>query len=502
VGYGQVEEGTESGAFQTRRPRLGVVRDRTNPASLARRHLERYGWFGPVDWRDRDEFAGLDPARRDELEVWLLEQALRYSRALASRSHAREDWVRALACLERARPSASSPLAAEAQALRARLGLPDAGPDAPHPTPPWMDDYLRGVSAELRGDAEGTREALDRYESVLIARPSSFWTNYRAAAAAFALADQARPESVGKRTLTLAPEALLLFETAAERLAACVAQRPGNAALRRQRAGCLYPLGRFEEAAAECDRAIALDPDHAETYFSRVFLRLELRQIEGFLRDYERYQELSGLRPSAPPALALNGLDDAPPPALREPGEAVLHQGLGQALARAGEPDLAAAEFDSALELAPDDPGTLWRRAGVRRAQRRPGSDDDYVRIATLARSDDWTERVLNELYAYHRAVFVRVREGRPEEAIEIAERGLVVARRLRLNPSESYYSLALASASGAATDHGLARPAFEYLRRSYAVDPTPERVQNWYLFEPAFSAIREEFGLALYQPD
>ena len=95
----------DSGAFLLRRPLGDVVNRKGDPAEIAKRNLERYGVIGKGDWRTRDEFRGLPPSEREELEVWLLEQAIRFAALLGDRPEAPRDWVRALKSLEWAAPS-------------------------------------------------------------------------------------------------------------------------------------------------------------------------------------------------------------------------------------------------------------------------------------------------------------------------------------------------------------------------------------------------------------
>ena len=60
----------------------------------ALRHLDRYDVLGPSDWRQRDDIRALPPSDREDLEVWLLEQVLRYARSLGQRPDSPADWQR------------------------------------------------------------------------------------------------------------------------------------------------------------------------------------------------------------------------------------------------------------------------------------------------------------------------------------------------------------------------------------------------------------------------
>ena len=287
--YAQVVDGEESGAFLLRRPGREAARPLGNPAEVARRHLERYGVLGQGDWRRRDEFAGLDASQRGELEVWLLEQALRFAYPLARRSDSPSDWGRALHCLERATTASFGPLRAEADALRRRLNLTEPFRASVRPSPPlWMNEYLLGVASELSGGVAGLRDALGHYEAALRRRPWSFWANYRAAAVSFAIAGDAEARS--------GPPAAVRrgFLAAAERLAVCVGQRPENPVLRCQYAGCLFKAGRFQEAVEQCDKALALAPEHPEAYATRMYLRHRLGQSHHVQKGRDRSDLFNG----------------------------------------------------------------------------------------------------------------------------------------------------------------------------------------------------------------
>ncbi len=45
-------------------------------------------------------------------------------------------------------------------------------------------------------------------------------------------------------------------------------------------AGCLFQMGRYDEALAECDHSLALDPDQADGYRTRAYIRNHLKQRE------------------------------------------------------------------------------------------------------------------------------------------------------------------------------------------------------------------------------
>ena len=131
-----------------------------------------------------------------------------------------------------------------------------------------MEEYLLGIEAEpLRAE-----DALVHFQNVLRERPEEFWGHYGVAAAAYRLADPA---------------------TAAAHLEYCIALRPENATLRTKLAGRLYDMHRLDEALEQCNQALMLDPDDAESYRTRTFLWNRLGQDERFRADIERYELLT-----------------------------------------------------------------------------------------------------------------------------------------------------------------------------------------------------------------
>ena len=167
----------ESHAFQYQRPGSPRFQNPDAPeiVATAAHALKEYDVFGRGDWRQREEVRNLPKGDRNDLALWLMEQTFRYCRALGDRPDSPGDWRRALAFLDRV--STTPPLQAF-ETLRRRLharlaqsGTPDsqaqkqialppeseAGPQSPArrpPEPPWLEDYLLGVAAELEGEPD------------------------------------------------------------------------------------------------------------------------------------------------------------------------------------------------------------------------------------------------------------------------------------------------------------------------------------------------------------
>src|SRR5271157_936490 len=284
----------ESHALQFQRPGSPRLQNPDAPEAVATatHALKEYGIIGSGDWRQRAEIRNLPEGDRNDLALWLMEQTFRFCRALGDRPDSPGDWHRAIAALDRV--STTPPLQAFAtlrRQLHARLGqsgMPHsqakkkiasppelaAGPDRlamRPPEPPWLEDYLLGVAAELEGDRD-PELALQHYDRVLARSPDSFWGHYRAAVVCFQLQG---------------------WSEAARHLASCLKRRSKNAAVHGQLVSCLGQLGLLDDALQECSRALDSAPDHAEFYRSRAFIRASRGQTEGLEEDLRRFEMLS-----------------------------------------------------------------------------------------------------------------------------------------------------------------------------------------------------------------
>lgn len=516
--FHQIASTWDSGAFSIRRAWSRDVKGPGDRAEIARRQLRRFGVLDPGDWRQRDEFRSLPRFERDELELWLMEQALRFARALGARPDSPEDWRRGLFVLDRTGGTwTSGALEAERRLLLDRLGsAAPAGPHAPpsdRPLPEWMEDYLAGVRAELHqsNHDDPARDALAHYRNVLRTRPLSFWANYRAAAAHFALHD---------------------YAAAAACLERCLERCPDSAVLRTQYAGCLWArssdgraapvdLGKrareLEEAATQYDRAQSLDPDFAETYLSRAILRMGLGQADGLVRDLDRYDLLSGLGTSTGPDL-VGGLDlttdsrttrrpatDAPAErAALDPDEARLRCRFAAELERLGRSDAALGQIDLALTIDPDLLTARYLRAVLRSRNGAEGAYEDCLEVTRLpdSRFEPKANRQAIPAFSYVSARLIG--EGRLDEAVDVARRGVRLGRRHRLESrlqGQLHYGLALALLHTAMEDPSVIEDAKSELREAFRL--APAFVKERCAADGAFVAIRKTFGqLPTDQPD
>ena len=258
----------ESHAFQFQRPGSPRLQNPDAPEAVATaaHALKEYDVFGRGDWRQREDVRNLPEGDRNDLALWLMEQTFLYCRALGDRPDSPGDWRRAIAALDRV--STTPPLQAFEtlrRRLHARLGQsgtphsqaqeqialppePDAAPESlarRPPEPPWLEDYLLGVAAELEGEPD---PALQHYDRVLARSPDSLWGHYSAAVVCFQL----------RR-----------WSEATRHLECCLKRRSENVALHAQSASCLYRLELPDDALHECSRALDSAPDYAKFYQSR-----------------------------------------------------------------------------------------------------------------------------------------------------------------------------------------------------------------------------------------
>ncbi|MGE3820297.1 MAG: protein kinase [Isosphaeraceae bacterium] len=470
--YDQITGGKESGAFLIRRMGSGqVIEANGDPSVVAKRHLEHYGVFSLADWRRHDEIGHLPPFEREELEVWLTEQALRFARALRERPHSPQDWRRALICLDRVAGASHAPVEHERRLLRDRLGLPRAAAslESESAPAPWAAAYLAGVAAELEQAKGWEFEARTHYENVLKLRPDSFWGHYRAAATAFALND---------------PQA------AAEHLKACVQARPDNAILRLQLAGCLYASRAFTEAEEQYARAESLDPDDPETYLARTFLRVTLRQPRNFFADYTHFLLLTGRsspQPDDAPRLDLTGPYPGPDEfrtraeiLASDPDEARIRFHFARAFSDSGQDRLALREAEVALASDPSHlearylHGILLQRLGL------SGYHRDFEIVSQHPKLEESLRKAKGGLllYALHVTTSRLIEEGRSTEALQLARRGMDLSRRHNAMPGGSRLNLALAIVSVAGDDPVLRSEALANLIEARRLDPKLVAVQ------------------------
>jgi serine/threonine protein kinase/tetratricopeptide (TPR) repeat protein len=501
--------------------------------------LRDYRLLESKDWREREDVRALPRADRDELELWLMEQAYRYCHELASRPESPDDWERALTALDRL--SATVPLAAFSQLrdrlgraldeIKVRQGLPGApvhrtNPAAvstiePNRIPAWLDDYVLGVALECEAagpnaTADGAAErqtgsiderALSHYRAALGHRPDSFWAHYRAAVVCRRLG--------------------LILDTSAH-LHSCARRRPENPAVRGQLAGSLLLQNRLGEALAECDRAIALDPDHAEYYRTRAFIDANLGRSEEIRDDLYRFEVLSRTIPpeqlrtqfrpgrprgeSSPEDLRLSispgRSDSTPHPVARrygrrraaDPDDLNTRLNLANAIyEKTRDADQTIAELTKVLAI---DPGYLHARLYRAKLFVMAGAFEEANR--DLDRIMD--RPVVHDFLRDNRDVVGRIidiswefmRRGRNEDGLAHARRALEFAEEVESHIGLAHYAVARANARLAASDPAHIAQAVEHLVKAIERQWEREGFAEWYRQDISFHHIRNRVDEAL----
>jgi eukaryotic-like serine/threonine-protein kinase len=497
---GHLWDDTESNVFQFGFFGHWRVIERDAPEDLLD-HLAYYNVLGAGDWRARDEFRALPESERPELEIWLLEQSLRLGRSLGKRPDSPDDWRRGLEALERVvalRPLGS--LETQRRLLRRQLALPEPSaanaPAAWADSPPrWMEEYLLGVEAEpLRAE-----DALVHYQNVLKERPESFWGHYRAAAVAYRLGDTA---------------------AAADHLAYCVDRRPENAVLRGQLAGCLYAQHRFDAALEQCNRALILNPDQAESYRTRAFIRNRLGQGEGLRSDIDRFELLTrrlGKLPSWQLRLdwilferpdGAGSLDrdlagsDLPQRLLTaDPEDVDLRTVLASQLLEMDRSDMALAEFDKILEINPDHLRGRYFRGGLLHKSHPGEAKVDLSYLREHPRFEELLRESDLALRAFYYETWALLQEGEADQALQVALCGLENACRLKNKEIEYelHYALARVYAVAAKSDPKLIQQTADHLIIAFHQQPPKDKewdLRQKFLGDPVFVGWRTEIKL------
>lgn len=461
---------SDSAVFLVRRHELGKPVGQGNPAETAFGHLKQFEADGAIDWRQRDDFRDLPEPDRSELEAWILEQVLRYCRAVEQRSDGQDEWRRALALVEReVARTPFAPLQTERQRLLHRLQLatesafPASGRRAPGRAQAWLNEYLRGIEDELDGGSPDGE--LAHYDAALKARPNSFWAHYRAATVTYRLGQ---------------------FAVEAIHLQHCINARPQNAMLRVQMAGCLSLLGRYTEALDACDKAIAIDPNQAETFFSRAFIRKQLGQDEGRAADLRRFEVLArrhnkDLSSRLRLDLMQNENQKAGYAANIELARKILEIDpehidarvmLADALSHSDKPAEALDELDKILLLNPEHLWARYSRGLLRWQLKRDHSADDFAALIEHPRFKQFLRDTPTAISAYQAVAHFQIIAKDYRAAIATAERGLENTGISRTDKGQLHYMLARAYAAASEKDPSLIPKVHEQLRAAICLTP------------------------------
>jgi tetratricopeptide (TPR) repeat protein len=282
--------------------------------------------------------------------------------------------------------------------------------------------------------------------------PDSFWGHYRAAALAFRLHD---------------PAAVTGY------LEHCIARRPQNATLRTQLAGCLSDLHQYDAALQQCNEALSLNPDEAQAYATRAYIRCHLIQGVANQSDLKRYELLTrGLGKLPAWRLRLTWMQSArsiPVPAVphdrdwtegelaerilyADPEDGDARTALAIALQSDGHTEKALAEYNQVLEINPDDLRARYSRAGLLFDRHRGDADADFSYVVNHPRFGELIRQGTGVLDAFWADSSELLHRGAADQAVRVAERGLVYARELgdRGLQGKLHYALSRAYAMNA----------------------------------------------------
>lgn len=550
---GRYLDDTTSHAFQFQRP--GSTRLQ-NPRSAdqiegATHALKDYDVLENADWRNGDAIRYLPARERDELRLWLTEQAFRYGLALRDRSDVPADWMLAIETLDRV--DTTPPLRALVS-LRSRLidKLAGSGILLPeprersfstpsHPRSDWVDQYLLGVDAELAGgppaagddDATGAGLALEHYQRMLAEKPESFWGHYRAAVVCFRLGQ---------------------WKMAAGHLNYCLKVHPKNAALRGQYASCLWKIGDLKDALEECNRAIELAPNQPEFYQSRAFVLAKRNEIGSIETDLDRFyllrrslgrpffrtppvQRLAAVRPSGIPAsrrvLDLETSPDFKPdpddpqaiPEETDPDELTASTVLAETIFKSSRSVLendpaeiglsppsspspadsrrtevlaiAAGELDRVLALNPDLLNARRERMMQFLIQGRlKEAQADLELVLNHPRLAEQLQRDPREEFEFFRLAARRfARYGLSDDSLRIVDKMTLMADQLKTQRGRTRYSRATVLALTAGEDAGQIDHAARLLAKAISNN---SRFLEWYRHDRAFDQARSRIDAAL----
>jgi len=286
---------------------------------------------------------------------------------------------------------------------------------------------------------------------------------------------------------------------------------------------------RFSEALGECDRAIALDPDHAEYHRTRAFIDADLGRSEDVRDDLNRFEVLSRAIPgeqlrlrfrsgrgrgessSEDLQLAIGpGRSDSTTshaetarPRQRRPADPDdLNTRLNLAnviYAKTRDADQTIAELTKILIL---DPGYLHARLYRAKLFVMSGLFDEGNHDLTqiLSQAD------LHEFLQKHRDSVARLVDiswqymklGRNEEGLALARHILEFAREVETDVGLAHYAVARANARLASKNPAFIAEAAEHLAKAFEKQWERDGFSEWYKQDMSFHLVRREIDEAL----
>src|SRR3984893_5616415 len=200
------------------------------------------------------------------------------------------------------------------------------------------------------------------------------------------------------------------FEAAIAPLQKFIAEKPDLAFAHFQLGYAYTALTRSEDAGAEYERAIALDPKMSEAYLNLGILLLDRQEYAAAVTPLSKAVELlpAQSRPRSLLAIAQDRSGDKEGAARSfegllhlEPNDLTANQYLGDLDLRTGKFAKAEARFHHALQIQPDAPEPLQGLAQSLEAQNKPEASDAYRKYLAVRPEDSGTRDHLIHLLLY-----------------------------------------------------------------------------------------------------
>ena len=232
--------------------------------------------------------------------------------------------------------------------------------------------YGRGVAPLTQADAKAKRETQSRQQKV--ANPLND------------LLDEAQKDIDANN-----------FEAAVAPLQKFIAEKPDLAFAHFQLGYAYTALKRSDEARAEYERAIALDPKMPEAYLNLGILLLDKQEYAAAVAPLSKAVELLPAQSHPRSLLAIAQDRSGDKKGAGQSFESVLHldpndfaanQYLGDLDLRSGKPGEAERRFRHALEIRPDTPEALQGLARSLETQNKPEAADTYRKYLAVVPDD------------------------------------------------------------------------------------------------------------------
>ena len=370
--------------------------------------------------------------------------------------------------------------------------------DLARTTPPTLavDHYLLGRAA-LR--AEDKAEAVKHFEVALQLEPTHYWSLMDLGVSLAVLGDQSRD-----------------FEAAVMAFTGCIMRRPEHVTAWKCRGGAYGKLRQYDQALADCSKAIELKADFAEAWYNRGVVYGNLHQYDKAIANYSKTIEL---KPDYVNALYNRGnayrhlhqydkaIADYSKAIELSPDDADAWTNRGLAYAGLRQYDKAIAQYSKAIELNPDD-AKPWNNRGIVYADLRQYDKalTNYSKAIDL--KPDYAHAWYNRghyywvLHQYHKAIaqYSKAIDLKPDYAEAWNNRGIAYAE---LRPTrQGRPRLLQGHRSEARLRRGLEQPgrAYQNLGQhdkavrdcSKAIELKPDDAEPWHNRGAAYADLRQ----------